>query len=322
MPLIQSSYKAPKWLLGKHSETVLPSLFRQVDGVIYTRERINTKDRDFLDLDWSIKGGRSLAIISHGLEGSTSSPYVLGMVKTLNKNGWDTVAWNFRGCSGELNLKESFYHAGSTEDLNTVLRHAVKTKRYSEIILIGFSLGGNIVLKYLGENNSFVSSHVSKSVVFSVPCDLSSCVRKLSSRANYIYLHNFLLTLKAKLVRKAEQYPDILDGVNLSKIHSFTDFDNYVTAPLFGFKNAAHYYSECSAIKVIPEISIPCLIVNAKNDPILDLSHAPIEECRYSKWVSLEQPARGGHLGFMKEGINGDYWSEDRVLGFLNIPRV
>lgn len=317
MPLIPSSYKAPKWLLGKHSETVLPSLFRQVEGVNYIRERIPTFDGDFLDLDWSGKGGSRLAVLSHGLEGSTRSPYILGMVKTLNENGWDTAAWNFRGCSGELNLRRRFYHAGSTEDLDSVVKHALKTRRYSEIILIGFSLGGNIVLKYLGENNSGGVPHISKSVVFSVPCDLRSCVNKLSDRANYIYLRNFLVTLKTKMMQKAEKFPDILLDVDLSKINNFTDYDTYITAPLFGFKDALHYYSECSTNNVIPSIRTPCLIVNAKNDPILDISRAPVEECRRSDWVHLEQPTRGGHLGFMKDGINGGYWSEDRVLEFL-----
>ncbi|MES2199559.1 MAG: alpha/beta fold hydrolase [Chlamydiota bacterium] len=317
MPLIPSSYTAPKWLLGKHSETILPSLFRQVEGVIYIRERIPTPDGDFLDLDWSGKGGGRLAILSHGLEGSTFSPYILGMVKTLNEDGWDTAAWNLRGCSGELNLRRRFYHAGSTEDLDTVVKHAVKTRRYSEIILIGFSLGGNIVLKYLGENNLGATPYISKSVVFSVPCDLHSCVNKLSSKVNYIYLRNFLDTLKSKLTKKAEKFPDILLDVDLSKIHSFTDYDNYITAPLFGFDNALHYYSECSTSKVISNIRTPCLIVNAKNDPILDISSSPVEECRKSRFVNLEQPSRGGHLGFMKDRINGDYWSEGRVLEFL-----
>src|SRR5258708_1831746 len=117
MPFIPSSYRAPKWLLGKHSETIIPSLFRQVEGVSYQRERIFTLDGDFLDLDWSCKGNRSLAILSHGLEGSSSSSYILGMVKALNETGFDTVAWNFRSCSGELNLQKKFYHAGNSEDL-------------------------------------------------------------------------------------------------------------------------------------------------------------------------------------------------------------
>lgn len=317
MPLIPSSYEAPKWLLGKHSETILPSLFRQVEGVSYARERIPTPDGDFLDLDWSVKGAGRLVILSHGLEGSTSSPYILGMVKMLNQEGWDAAAWNFRGCSGELNLRKRFYHAGSTEDLDTVIKHSVKTRQYSEIVLIGFSLGGNIVLKYLGENNSQSLPSISKSVVFSVPCDLHSCVNKLSAKANYIYLRNFLVTLKSKLTQKAEKFPEILLDVDLSKINSFTDYDNYITAPLFGFRDASHYYAECSTKLIIPKIQTPCLIVNARNDPILDIASSPVEECRVSRFVNLEQPARGGHLGFMKDGINGGYWSEDRVLEFL-----
>jgi predicted alpha/beta-fold hydrolase len=317
MPLIHSSYEAPKWLLGKHSETILPSRFRQVEGVTYIRERISTPDKDFLDLDWSTKGGDHLAILSHGLEGSTSSSYILGMVKALNAEGWDAVAWNLRGCSGETNLRKRFYHAGSSEDLDAVVKHAIKTGRYKKIVLIGFSLGGNIILKYLGENGAALSSHISKSIVFSVPCDLLSCVNKLSSRANYIYLRNFLVALKSKLIKKAEKFPDILLGVDLSQIHDFTEYDRYITVPSFGFKNELHYYEECSTSKCIPKIKIPCLIVNAKNDPILDATRFPVEECKSSDWVNLEQPLRGGHVGFMKNTINGEYWSEERALEFL-----
>lgn len=317
MPLIPSSYKAPRWVPGKHSETVLPSLFREVEGVCYTRERILTPDGDFLDLDWSCGGCRRVAILSHGLEGSTFSSYVLGMVKVLNAAGWDTVAWNLRGCSGELNLQRQFYHAGSTEDLDAVVRHVVSTRQYSEIVLIGFSIGGNIVLKYLGENGSEIASYISKSVVFSVPCDLHSCVKKLSQGVNCMYLHNFLSTLKSKLIEKAIRYPDLLLNKDMSNIHSFTDFDNQFTAPLSGFRDALHYYAECSTTKLISDIRVPTLIVNAQNDPILDFSCSPIQECKNSQWVNLELPSNGGHLGFMKNKINGEYWSEERATQFL-----
>lgn len=318
MPLIDSSYKAPKWILGKHSETIIPSLFRQVEGVRYVRERIPTEDGDFLDLDWSYKKGSSrLAILTHGLEGSTSSSYILGMVKKLNDEGWNVLAWNFRSCSGELNRKIHLYHAGSTGDLDGVVQYALKQKPYKELVLIGFSMGGNIVLNYLGKGGDKVASCLSKAVVFSVPCDLYSCVRKLSKGVNYVYLYNFLLTLKSKIVEKAKKFPELLSDVDLSKINSLIDFDNRFTAPLFGFKDAMHYYSECSSTSILSNIHHPCLIINAHNDPILDPSFSPIKECKNSKWVHLEIPSNGGHLGFMKKGINGLYWSEERALDFL-----
>jgi uncharacterized protein len=316
MPLIPSSYKAPGWLPGKHAETIIPNLMRKVEGIQYTRERITTQDGDFLDLDWSCTGSSKLVIIAHGLEGNTSRPYVLGMVKEMNAAGWDALSWNFRSCSGEINKVVQLYHAGLYRDLAAVISHALSTKRYKEVALIGFSIGGNIVLKYLAET-AIIPSEIFKAAVFSVPCNLKACVEELSLRKNRVYVNNFLETLRVKLEEKIKLYPELLAYLHPKEIRSLIDFDNLFTAPLNGFKNAYHYYEVCSSKHNIPDIRTPVLIVCAQNDPFLNQDCFPLKECADSKWVSFELPEEGGHLGFMKKSIHGRYWSEERVLKYL-----
>lgn len=318
MPIITSSYNSPLWLPDRHSQTIVPSLFRKVPGVNYTRERIPTPDKDFLDLDWSCQGNNRLAIIAHGMEGCSTRPYVLGMTQAFNEEKWDTLSWNFRCCSGETNLQLKFYNAGSSGDLACVADHVVKTKTYKEIVLVGFSLGGNIILKYLEEYGGKTPSEISKAIVFSVTGDLYSCVQELSKGFNRVYLARFLITLKQKMIEKGKDYPELLKNLDWSQIQSLIDFDNRFTAPLGGFRDAHQYYEECSSKYSIPEIRIPVLIVNSLNDPFLNSACYPINECAESAHVFLELPANGGHIGFPNHFINGRYWTEDRTIAFVN----
>ena len=185
-----------------HLLSIYPSLIRKGDAAIYKRERIRTDDDDFLDLDWSQQGNRRLAIISHGLEGDSYRPYVLGMVRAVNKAGWDALAWNFRSCSGEMNRQLRFYHSGSTDDLDRVVRHASGQYSYDKIALIGFSMGGNLTLVYLGEKGSGLDGMIEKAVVFSVPCDLKSSACELSKFRNILYMKRFLNLLHKKIRAK------------------------------------------------------------------------------------------------------------------------
>jgi predicted alpha/beta-fold hydrolase len=281
------------------------------------RERISTEDNDFLDLDWSRVDSKKLVILSHGLEGSSRQCYILGMVKEFNARGWDALAWNFRSCSGELNKTVRLYHGGSTYDLKTVIDHACKTKKYKKICLVGFSLGGNITLKYLADYKHVLPKAIYKACVFSVPCDLYACARNLSSGMNRLYLNRFLQTLKEKITRKAEKNPGLYASVIVDKIQDFIDFDNYITAPMSGFKDAIHYYIECSSKHSIAKIETPTLIVNALNDPFLHPACFPTEECNKSNFVFFESPYDGGHIGFIKDNVIGTYWSEERAIQFL-----
>ncbi|NTV46152.1 MAG: alpha/beta fold hydrolase [Chlorobiales bacterium] len=321
MPIIESSnYIAPLFLTNGHVQTILPTLYRRVNGVWYQRERIETSDSDFLDLDWSCVGSNKLGILSHGLESDSNRWYIRGMARALNTHGWDSLAWNFRGCSGEPNRKEFFYHSGFTEDLHTVISHAIASGKYQEIALIGFSLGGNITLKYCGERGSAIPAPVKKAVCISVPCDLYAAAMQLSNPTNYIYLSRFLRSLHQKIVQKKMIMPTAPNDVHFKEIRTLKDYDDRYTAALHGFKDAEDYYSKCSSKQYLKNNAVPTLILNAKNDPFLAPSCYPVNEANESNYVFLEMPESGGHLGFMSFTKSGYYWSELRSVFFLSDP--
>jgi len=324
MPILEcSTYLPPSWWVsGGHLQTIIPALFRKVASSPYTRERIATPDGDFLDCDWlyatSSLPSQKLVIISHGLESNSRRPNVAGMARAASLCGFDALAWNFRGCSGEPNKLPRAYHSGATEDLHTVLEHAAT--KYDEIYLIGFSLGGNLTLKYLGEQSEALSPKVKKAVVFSVPCDLAASSKQISRVSNRLYERRFLNSLRKKIEQKATLFPnDIsLEPYLKKRIKTLRDFDEHYTAPLHGFQSADDYYAKCSAKQFISRITIPTLIVNAKNDVFLTPSCFPFDEVKTSDVVFLETPKSGGHLGFItEETAHGLYWSEMRALGFI-----
>lgn len=321
MPILTSKYRAPLWIGGKHAQTILPSLLRKVTGVHYARERIATEDADFLDLDWSCIDSKKLVIIGHGLEGNTGKSYVQGMVKEFNARGWDAVGWNLRSCSGELNHSFRLYNAGATDDIKRIIHHVLSQKKYKQICLIGFSMTGNIILNYLAESKNELPTELKRAVVFSVPCDLYACIRSLSSGFNRIYLNQFLFSLKRKIVSKSKIYPGLLSHIKIEKINDFIDFDTYINVPHYGYRDVMHYYQECSSKYKISKIETPTLIVNAKNDPFLHPSCFPHEVCLQSRHVYFEGPDDGGHIGFIKDRINGIYWSEERAIQFIEEGR-
>jgi uncharacterized protein len=307
-------YIHPPLLFNGHLETIYPSLFRKII-LSYKRERITTPDSDFLDIDWLTRDSTRLIIISHGLEGNSTRPYVTGMAQTFFDHGYDVLAWNYRGCGDEINKQLRFYHSGATDDLDVIVRHAITKNKYSEIYLIGFSLGGNLTLKYLGESYPS-SSLIKKAVAFSVPMDLyASCVQ-ISKRSNWIYAQRFLRSLKKKIINKSKFYPS-LDIKGLSKINTLLEFDDRYTAPIHGFKNAIDYYTRSSSIHFLPKIKVPTLIVSALNDPFLSRECFPSKEEYNNPLISFETSARGGHCGFSLFDQNGVYWSELRALSFI-----
>lgn len=317
MPLIQSSrYSPPRFFSNGHLQTVFPTLFRKVLGVSYQRERINTADNDFLDLDWSVVGANRLAILSHGLEGNSTRPYIVGMARALNRRGWDVLAWNFRGCSGEPNRTVRFYHSGATEDLHVVVSHAATCRSYQTIVLIGFSMGGNLILKYLGERSTHCAS-LKGAVAFSVPCDLQSGAAKMAEFSNSIYMIRFLRSLHEKIQQKMRLMPNQIDDIGYRKIKTFEQFDDRYTAPLHGFKNAEDYYSRASCKQFLRNISIPSLLVNARSDPFLSSSCFPLQEAEDNPNLYLEIPQSGGHVGFVDFNEAGEYWSERRAIEFI-----
>jgi uncharacterized protein len=309
-----ADYLPPPFLFNGHLETIFPALFRRVFVTAYQRERIETPDGDFLDLDWIRQASSKLVIIQHGLEGNTFRPYVKGMAKTFVDNSFDVLAWNYRGCSQEMNRLVRFYHSGATEDLDWVVKHALKAT-YTEVYLVGFSLGGNLTLKYLGERT--VDERIRKAVVFSVPLHLESSCRKISSPSNKLYARRFIKSLKKKVLTKAKLMPGQLNTSLLPRIKTLIEFDDAYTAPLHGFENAHHYYEQCSAVRFLHNIRIPTLIVNTANDPFLSKECFPVDACHQNPSLHLQVPARGGHVGFAQFNKNGVYWSEQRALHFI-----
>lgn len=317
MPILLSTYqKPPAYLFNGHLETIVPSLFRKVEGVEYSREKINTPDGDFLNLDWSQVGGNKLLIISHGLEGDSNRHYAKGLAKLFNQHGINVLAWNNRTCGGEMNLKPVLYHHGASYDLDTVIRHALKIGAYDEIFLAGISMGGAQTLKYLGEKGADLPAQITKAAVYSTPCNLASSAATLKLRSNLFYKNRFLGKLKKKMEAKAAQFPELIDLDLLSSVKDFDTFDTHFTAKLHGYKDAMDFYKSVSADNWMSDIAIPTLIINAWNDPLLGPECYPVKLAESKSEINLEMPKRGGHTGFMVK--NQEFtWSEYRFLNFL-----
>jgi uncharacterized protein len=317
MPLIQnSSYSHPLWMANSHLQTIWPSMFRKIDGVKYERERILFSDNDFTDLDWIATGNKKLVILAHGLEGNSDRHYMKGMAKHFSTHGWDVLAWNCRSCSGEINNAPRLYHHAATDDLEFVIQHALSKQKFEHIALVGFSMGGSLILKYLGERNE-VPAAIKASSVFSVPCHLGDSAFLLDQRKNSFYRNRFIKKLKYKIALKSVQYPELFPAQYIEKVKYFKEFDEIYTAPAHGFKSADDFYQKASAINYIPYINRPTLIVNADNDPFLPDSCYPRDIVAGHEHVFLEIPPSGGHVGFTLGNKKYNYM-ESRALNFIS----
>lgn len=320
MPVVDCDYRPPFLLANGYVQSILPTLVRRIDCEHFQRERLVTDDGDFLDLDWSRVSGSSicktLVIISHGLEGHSRRPYVAGIVRESNAQGWDALAWNFRSCSGEMNKTLRFYHSGATDDLKRVIEHA-HSLGYQNIHLVGFSMGGNLSLLYVGRLGRELPGYVKSVAAFSVPCDLAASASRLAERKNKIFMWRFLKDLRAKVEAKALDFPEAVNADDYHRIKTFQHFDDRYTAPIHGFDSAIDYWTKSSCKPVLKDIRVPALLVNAKNDPFLPESCFPYEEAKQSEWLSLEVPNSGGHVGFIELNKRQAYWMERRVVDFI-----
>lgn len=314
--LRSSSYPGPPFFqFNGHLQTILPA-FRKIE-IPYVRERLELPDGDFVDLDWLRNGAKRLAILSHGLEGNSDRPYIKGMAQRFASGDWDVLAWNCRSCSGELNRNPRLYHHGDIGDIHQVILHALQAGSYEEIILIGFSMGGSILLKYLGVHGSSLLPQIRKGIAFSSPCNLKASARSLEKPANRIYRLRFLRALEAKLRAKEQQFPGLIDVRKFDEVKQWRHFDEYFSAPLNGFSSADEFYRQASAENFMADIRVPVLLVNAWNDPILPAACTPVKLCTQLPNVLLETPRKGGHVGF---AVPGRYynWMEDRAWEFAN----
>lgn len=317
MPIISSTFKAKGLYKNGHFSTIYSAKLRPIPKLVQERERLSMPDGDFVDLDWSYatETSNKVAILLHGLEGNAQRVYMKGQGKTLIENGWDVVAMNHRGCSGEENRLYPSYNSGKTEDLASLIEFLLEKETYFEIVLIGFSLGGNLVLKYLGENQS-IPKEIKKGIAISSPLHLEGSLRALEKRQNWIYHTSFLLDLRAKYKRKMAKFPDKMNAETLKKIKSLIAFDHLYTAPAHGFNDAFDYYEKSSSLQFLPQITLPVFILNAKNDSFLSPECFPYAFAKNSNNIYLETPEHGGHVGFHIN--NSLYYSEKRTVTFLN----
>ncbi|MBV6442567.1 MAG: hypothetical protein EPGJADBJ_04285 [Saprospiraceae bacterium] len=322
MPFLPySSYSGPPaWQYNGHLQTLAPGILRRVQGVDYQRERIATPDNDFLDLDWIRRGNYRLLILTHGLEGDSSRQYMRGAAKLFSQNGWDVLAWNCRSCSGEMNRAFRMYHHGDVDDIGTVVNHALKQDYYKTVAMMGYSMGANITMKYLGVQGENLPSSIRTAAVFSAPCDLESGATVLDRWDNFIYYQRFMRALVKKIKMKDEQFPGRLDLSKLNLVRRWRDFDEHFSAPICGYRDAADFYKNASAKNFIPGIRIPTLLVNAQNDPILTSDCMPVELARSHPFFHFEMPRHGSHCGFQMRDKSEFTWSELRALEFVEGP--
>jgi predicted alpha/beta-fold hydrolase len=315
MPVIASTFRPPFYLRNGHVQTILPVMVPRRLRTHCVRERLELLDGDFLDLDWLRHGHNRLAVLAHGLEGCSTQTYIRGMAATLANAGWDALAWNFRGCSGEPNRLPRAYHSGETEDLRAVITRAAAD--YRTIALVGFSLGGNVVLKYLGESPAHPSVRAGAAIC--APIDLAACAQKLDQhRSNRIYLHRFIVSLVEKIEAKAALFPDIVDATGVRRLRSFQEFDDRYTGPMHGFRDAADYWKRASSRQFLSAVNVPTLLLQPRNDPFLASSAYPWPEAQDNPHLYLEAPESGGHVGFLDLRHGLQPWSERRVAQFLN----
>lgn len=299
MPLLRSTYSGPPaYQYNGHLQTIIPSLTRKVIGVNYERERLTLPDDDFVDLDWIDANHKRLVVLTHGLEGDSSKQYIRGTAKLFAQNGYDVLAWNCRSCSGEMNRSFRLYNHGEIDDLSQVIQHALRTKAYDEIVLVGYSMGGNIILKYLGVHGSNLPNAVKAGVAISSPTDLGASARLLDQPSNRFYRNRFMRKLLVKINQKADLFPGRLDMAKVREVKKWRDFDDFFSAPINSYQDADDFYSQASAVNFMAGITVPALLLNAQNDPLLSPECSPVCLATGHPTLYLETPRLGGHVGF------------------------
>jgi len=320
------SYRAPRWLPGGHLQTIYAAKLMPLPDVAYRRERWDTPDGDFIDLDWlaadpSAPGPQPLVVLFHGLEGSSRSHYALALMAALRSRALRGVVVHFRGCSGELNRLPRAYHSGDAPEIDWILRRLRAQNSDAPMFAMGVSLGGNALLKWLGDNGESAARVIDAAAAVSAPLDVMAMGDALGQGFNLVYSRNFLQTLKAKSLAKLERFPGLFDANAVRAAGTLREFDDLVTAPLHGFANTDDYWTRASSKPGLKNIRVPTLVINAKNDPFLPAAALPRTD-QVSFAVTLEQPEHGGHVGFVGGSFPGDSsWLPAHVLNFLAGPK-
>lgn len=315
MALITAKYKIP-YPIFKNAfiNTMFARVFRPSKKVKYQRERITTPDDDFIDLDWSRVGSNTLAILCHGFESSSNRAYVRSVVHALNSQKYDTVVFNYRGCSGAMSNKY-FIEVGQQEDMNTVIANLTKLENYQTIYLIGHSTGGNVVLRYLGLQADKLNPKIKKAYTVSPTINLTTTIAELHEEKNKYYLFGFLIMLCKRLWEFRYNLGYDLHFFDLFKVRSFPDFFERFQKQ-YEQKTFEQYLEWNSSEPVIKDITIPTEILLAKDDPFVDYDSYPFHAAAINQNITLELSDYGGHVGFV-DFDDGLFYSESRMLEFL-----
>ena len=310
-------YRAPRWLPDGHSQTLWPLLIKP-HPLPLRRERWTTPDGDFIDVDWlDGPADAPLLVLFHGLEGSSRSHYAIATAGTCRQQGWRLALPHFRGCSGELNQRPRAYHSGDSAEIDWILRRLQTVNGDRPVHAAGVSLGGNALLKWAGEQGPAACGRVTGVAAFCPPLDLAACGHALARGFNRIYTRHFLNTLKQTSARRLQRFPDLFDRQRMLRAGNLWQFDDAVTGPVHGFAGADDYWRQSSAKAWLRHIAVPTLTVNPQNDPFLPASALP-NASEVSPTVRLEQPASGGHVGFVGGAFPGRLdWLPQRLLHFF-----
>lgn len=312
--ILKSDFRPPWYLKNAHLQTLLATKFSPKIDHQWSRERVELPDGDFVDLDWGKRfDNQPLVLILHGLEGSSESPYAMRLGKTIEEKGWNCVVLNFRGCSGEPNRKTHSYCAGCTEDIDWISQRLRREYPDQPLYIVGYSLGGNALLKWLGETQP---EHPDAAIAISVPYRLGECAKRLEKGLSRMYEQYLLRQLKQSVRDRARQVDMPIDLKQLPKLKSFYDFDDQVTAPLHGYLGVEDYYGKSSAWRWLTNIEKPTLLIHALDDPFMFPATAPAME-ELSPSVDLELTEYGGHVGFISDNADQRFWLEGRIISWL-----
>ena len=316
-----SSYRAPAWLPGGHLQTLYASLLAPRPRVAYRRERWNTPDGDFIDLDWAqirnAADANPLVVLFHGLEGNSHSQYASALMAATRDRGWRGVVVHFRGCGGELNRLPRAYHSGDSAEIDWILRRLKLDNPSIQLFAAGVSLGGNALLKWLGEQRDAANAIVAGAASISAPVDLMASGDALGRGFNMIYTRNFLATMRRKTLAKLALFPELCDRERMLDSRTLREFDNIVTAPLHGYRDTDDYWTRASSKPLLRHIAAPTLMINARNDPFLPAAALPAAG-ELSAKVTAEFPPTGGHVGFVTGVFPGRLdWLPQRMLNFF-----
>jgi predicted alpha/beta-fold hydrolase len=315
-------FQAPWWLRGRHGQTVWSHFLRRPTPPPLRRERLDTPDGDFLDLYLADGDPDSpTVLLLHGLEGSVRSNYIAGLQAAFHTMGWRSAALQFRSCGGEMNRACRMYHSGETTDLAFAVDFLVEREPDRRICIAGFSLGGNVAAKWLGEDPDRVPPNVQAAAVVSTPFDLAGSAAYFERSLGGLYSRRFLRSLIPKALEKARQYPGILDAERIRRSRSFADFDTWATAALHGFRDAEDYWAQSSSAQFLPNIRIPTLLISAEDDPFNPPWTLPRPAAAESPFLHPLFPDKGGHVGFVygPTPFQARRWAEEQIVRFFRL---